>query len=498
MAPRNDKKNRKGKGAVTASFRGGRGDGGTDELASALRHHRAGRLREAEKGYRTVLQHFPDEVDVQCNLGAALYGQERLVEAKAVLRRAIACNPGHASAHFNLGNTLKGLGRIDEAVESYLRTVSLNPRHGAAHFNLGNVLFEQGELDHAAEHYRAVLAVKPNHAGALLNLGNVLKKRGNLDESLDIQEKLLAIDPENAAAHYNRGIICKALKRIDEALASFRRAADIDPGNGMIFTNMAHILKDQGRSDEARACFRRVLEIDPENVSAQHFMAALAGDTTERAPKAYVKSLYDGYAHEFDHLLVEKLGYAIPSILRNIFDGLIEREKRFGNALDLGCGTGLAGAAFRSLCDRLTGVDISTEMVAKAREKDLYDCLNVADLVEFLSEREERYHLFLATDVFIYTGNLEPVFSLVSRRSHEGAYFAFSTERCSVNPFLLGQEGRYAHSVDYIGNLAADHDFAVDLCRPAVIRKERNVSVEGNIFVLRYGSSRGDDGAVSS
>ncbi len=491
MVPRNNKKNRrKKKDSPTIPFRGEAGNSGTDELTCALRHHRAGRLGDAERGYRKVLQRFPDDVDAQCNLGAALHGQGRLIEAEAVLRRALASNPGHAAAHFNLGNTLKSLDREDEAVHSYLSTISLNPRHGAAHFNLGNILFVQGDLDHAAERYRAVLTCNPNHAGALLNLGNVLKKMGNLDESLNIQKKLLHIDPENAAAHYNMGIIYKALDRMDEALASFYRAAELDSGNEKAFMNLANILKDQGRIEEARLCFRRVLEIDPENESAQHFMAALAGDTTASAPTAYVESLYDGHAHEFDHLLVEKLGYAIPSMLRDVFDGLIEPERRFGNVLDLGCGTGLAGAAFRSLCDRLTGVDISTEMVAKAREKDLYDCLNVADFVEYLAETEERYHLFLATDVFIYTGNLEPVFSLVSRCAHEGAWFAFSTERCSRDPFLLGPTGRYAHSVNYIETLAADHDFAVDLCCPAIIRKEGSASVNGNIFVLRNRSSR--------
>ena len=48
--------------------------------------------------------------------------------------------------------------------------------------------------------------------------------------------------------------------------------------------------------------------------------------------------------------------------------------------LDLGCGTGLAGAAFKPLAARLDGVDLSPAMIEKARARQIYDHLQVADL----------------------------------------------------------------------------------------------------------------------
>ena len=47
----------------------------------------------------------------------------------------------------------------------------------------------------------------------------------------------------------------------------------------------------------------------------------------------------------------------------------------FGAMLDLGCGTGLGGAAFRPFVDRLVGVDLSPAMIAQAAAKGLYDRL---------------------------------------------------------------------------------------------------------------------------
>ena len=45
------------------------------------------------------------------------------------------------------------------------------------------------------------------------------------------------------------------------------------------------------------------------------------------------------------------------------------------------------GAALRDRTDRLTGVDLSPAMIAKARERDVYDDLIVGDAVALLDVR---------------------------------------------------------------------------------------------------------------
>jgi predicted TPR repeat methyltransferase len=95
----------------------------------------------------------------------------------------------------------------------------------------------------------------------------------------------------------------------------------------------------------------------------------------------------------------------------------------FDNALDLGCGTGLSGQAFRSLVNRLEGVDISSKMVALAEQKKIYDALNVGEILDYLKPSTTYYDLFIAADVLAYFGNLAPLFENVKKRSAKGAYF---------------------------------------------------------------------------
>ncbi len=54
--------------------------------------------------------------------------------------------------------------------------------------------------------------------------------------------------------------------------------------------------------------------------------------------------------------------------------------------LDAGCGTGLCGPIFRNISGSMIGVDLSPEMVEKARERKVYDELEVADIGKALDK----------------------------------------------------------------------------------------------------------------
>src|SRR5205809_617462 len=93
----------------------------------------------------------------------------------------------------------------------------------------------------------------------------------------------------------------------------------------------------------------------------------------------------DQHAPDFDQALLDRLDYRAPELLLDAVRPPQGQRFRLGSVLDLGCGTGLGGAAFRPYCDWLAGVDISSGMVELARVKGLYDRLVVADLMEFLA-----------------------------------------------------------------------------------------------------------------
>jgi len=203
-------------------------------------------------------------------------------------------------------------------------------------------------------------------------------------------------------------------------------------------------------------------------------------------PPEYVTNLFDDYAGRFDRHLVQQLEYRIPAHLREAVGQVLDETRRSLEVLDLGCGTGLCGPLFRDIAARLTGVDLSAKMIEKARERGVYDELQVADITEAMRAHPAAYDLILAADVFIYVGELTPVFEACRSALKPGGMFAFSVEAAEeTDTYVLRPTGRYAHATGYIRQLAQAAGLQELSLDHVVLRKEKDSPMPGYIFVLR-------------
>lgn len=218
--------------------------------------------------------------------------------------------------------------------------------------------------------------------------------------------------------------------------------------------NRALALEKAGDIDAAVEAYAEVLAIDPEDHggAAVRIAAMGRGETPPKAPDAYVETLFDQHAEDFEDILVEQLGYAVPMMVRQRLQALSLGP--FKRMLDLGCGTGLTGAALRDLADDITGIDISENMVEIAHEKDLYDTLYVAELEDFLEDNDdEPFDLVTATDVLPYLGALEPLFFGAAENMVAGGLLIFSSEALAKDAgdaFKVGPHQRFLHAESYI------------------------------------------------
>jgi predicted TPR repeat methyltransferase len=245
-----------------------------------------------------------------------------------------------------------------------------------------------------------------------------------------------------------------------------------------------------GEAEAAVIAFRRALTLDQKDVLGASLALARLGvaEIPVAAAPAYVARLFDQYAPRFDEHLVHGLGYRAPDLLHDAVTEVcarMNRPMRFAHALDLGCGTGLAGAAFRHCVEHIAGVDLSARMVAEARAKHIYNALFVADVLEHLRASPDGcLDLILAADVLVYIGDLLPLLRDVDRVLQSGGVFAFTAERHEGEEYVIGSETRYAHSKDYIERVAGDAGLGVRLMQAAATRDNRGVEVSGLIAVL--------------
>lgn len=239
-----------------------------------------------------------------------------------------------------------------------------------------------------------------------------------------------------------------------------------------------------------------ILQRTSNNEMDRFWLATLATDdgahSIDKCPANYIIGLYSTFAASFDELLVEKLNYQTPTKLREVLDSVINKndpsKTSFKQGLDLGCGTGLSGLAFSDLTDRLTGVDLSPEMIEKADQRGCYEKLQVGDVVSVFHDNAICYDLVLACDVFCYIGDLSGVFQAVSKSLSKTGFFCFSTEQLeesAVTPYRLHGCARFAHKRSYLEELAGENNFELLKLEVSSIRKNQGKMVQGFLVVLK-------------
>ena len=351
-----------------------------------------------------------------------------------------------------------------------------------AFFLDGVAHYEAGRLPQAERSFAAALSLAPGRPSVLSNLGAVRLKLGRAEEALALLQEALAQEPGNAETLGHCGVALAELGRIPQALEHFERALAAGASGPAVWILRGNALKELGRGSEAAESLREALARggDPELLG--YYLAGLeAGEVPQRAPTQYVQALFDGYAAQFDAHLAQTLHYDAPRVLTQ---RLSASGRRWRHALDLGCGTGLCGPFLRALGDRVTGVDLSANMLEKARALGAYDALVQDDVVAFLAQSRESFDLVVAADVFVYVGALEEVFRLLAARMPAGGSFCFTVEESQGPELELRASLRYAHSEAGIRRLAQQHGFAVSALERRPVREDQRVPIPGLFFWL--------------
>ncbi len=247
-------------------------------FATALQHHRAGRLAEAESSYRQVLAVMPHHADSLHLLGLIAQQEGRVDAAVALIRRAIAINGTAAPFHCTLGNALLEKQQVGDALACFRQAISLDPRLVEAQVNLGCALSEAGQLDDAIRHFRMALAVKPDLALVHNNLGDALRRQNRLDDAVASCRKALQLDPAYPEAHMNLGSALMLLERLDDAVACFRGALELRPDLVAAQTNLGTALAQQEKPDEAISWFLKAIASQPNHADAYNNLGKVLMD----------------------------------------------------------------------------------------------------------------------------------------------------------------------------------------------------------------------------
>lgn len=414
--------------------------------------------------------------------GVQAFEAGRLDDAERAFEASLALVPGRPSTLANLGAVRVRLGQPARALESLDAALAAAPGDVDALAHRADALARLGRHAEALAAFDRVLERAPDHPAAALRRAVLLGLLGRHAEALAAFDRLVHERPHDVLPWIARGQTLQAMGRPADAVASYDRALALDAGAVQAWTLRGDALREAGRATDAAASYEQAVAHGGDPELHRYLRASLEGVPAAeappgRSPDAYVRGLFDGYADDFDRHLVQVLRYEAHKRVARL---LTRSGRWFDAVLDLGCGTGLLGPLLKHVAGRIDGVDLSPPMLAKARALGVYDRLDEAELVDHLQHGERRYDAVVAADVFIYVGDLEPVFAGVARVLAPGGHFTFSLERADdTHDYVLLPSRRYAHSERWVRELAARHGFDVLAVEPGPIREDQRQTVHG-------------------
>jgi len=406
-------------------------------------------LVEAGDVYRAVLQSAPNHPAALHYAGVLAHQQGRSDEALTLMKKSLAIAPNQADCHSNIGIVLQSIGRQEDAIDAYRRAISIDPSHANAHSNLGIALRATGHPSEAEAAYRTAIQLNPAHVDAYTNLGILLNGLGRTDEAAQCYSKVITLRPKHHEARRLLALAHCTLGEVPEAVKIFENWLAEEPGDPI----------------------------------AVHMLAACTGrDVPRRASSDFVERTFDSFAASFESKL-ERLSYRAPALVAAIVQHSGLEPSKHLDVLDIGCGTGLGGLLVAPYARWLVGVDLSEQMLARAKEKHVYDELVKADLTEYLRESREAFDVIVAVDVLVYFGSLDAVVAAAADALHQNGLFVFTLERATEPKiddvdYRLEMHGRYSHREAYVRQLLVNSGLEPEIAH-AELRMEAGLPVAG-------------------
>ncbi len=321
-------------------------------LQQAIAAHRQGKLQEAERFYRAILQVQPNHPDANHNLGVLAVAVGKAIDSLPLFKQALDANPQIEQFWLSYIDALIKLERFDEAnrvlveagnsgmspaqLESLHQQIQIPPPQDKESPKQGQTLSEKrkkrakkkpgkkrkaqaasnvepsldqrnhllqlyqaGRLKEAEALAKSITQNFPEHPFGWKALGAVLQKTGKFAESLAPMQSAVRLSPQDAEAHYNLGTALQELGRLDDAEASHTNAITLEPDYAIAHNNLGNTLRALGRLAEAEARLRQAIALVPDFAEAHYNLGSTLQELS-RLDEAEI-SLRQAAAHRPDY-----------------------------------------------------------------------------------------------------------------------------------------------------------------------------------------------------
>jgi len=439
--------------------------------------------------YEADLARVPDSSLLHHGRGIALMLLGRFDAAEAALSRALELAPRHADAWVTLGDMHVLRKNRNAAQAAFLQALSIDETTPGARegFAATAGFFLRWRLSRRVARKKNDQTRRETHpeAGRAIAEAARLGKSHHHAEAIDVMRKFLEDCPGEVSATATLSALLAGLGNIDQGKQNLERLVQWWPNNVVANYSLGAFLITIGERDAGIEWLQRTLTLAPDHANAKFALSTIGVAATPQLGLDEVRGTFDAYAEKFDHDLQDNLQYRVPEMIAAQVG-----NKRWKRVLDLGCGTGLCGMQLRPFAEQMIGVDLSDKMLAKARERGVYDVLERGEGVAYLQRASGHFDLIVAADVLVYIGDVTALFQAVAARLTADGAFWFSVELAPQEGFRITMSRRYQHSLSYLESSAHAAGLKVAYQREIDLRKHAAEMQKGLLVALELGGVR--------
>ena len=355
-----------------------------------------------------------------------------------------------------------------------------------------NNLYIKKKYASAIKYYAKILAVDSTNFPATANTAMAYFEMQKFAESIPFFKKTLTMDSYNPWWYNYLSQSMQKNGNLIEALDNAWNAVLLGENDNAHHLNFAYtiyeISVETGR-DKIDSYLKKWYEKYPQNPVAEQCYKSFFYDKNFIASnKKYVEELFDAFASDFDDVL-KNLNYDSPKLIaKNLSEYFNEKKHENLSFLDLGCGSGLCGKELKKIFKKssIIGVDISSQMLAKAKDKNVYNKLVKDDITTCFCNDNMVFDVVMAADVLTYFGKLDSVLKKVDSLICKNGVFIFTVSENNINSdeYFLTPSSRFVHSIKYIEKMLKKYGFSIVKKEHKILRKEGDNEVKGYVFLV--------------
>ncbi len=261
-------------------------------LKQAIAEHQAGNLNDAIRDYRTLLNMYPNVVQVRSNLGAALAASGQYQQAIVEYQRALKLSP-NPQVSLNLARAYYKAAQFPAAIEQLEAVRTSLPADPLAVQMLADCYLITGQNKKVIELLKPLRRVDSEDSAIAYMLGTALVRDGQTGEGQLVIDQILKRG-DSAEARLLIGTTKLSVNDFAGALVDLKRALELNPTLPDVHSYYGIALLGTGDQSGARQAFQQELQINPNNFQANLRLGFLLRSDQDYDPAmTYLKRALD-------------------------------------------------------------------------------------------------------------------------------------------------------------------------------------------------------------